>query len=150
MRFLAANFFYFPQSHFNVVLDRVAYYEETSQYSMLRSKRLYKYGFVLWTSNEGALQRKTLETWWHNHRVFVADYCQEKIPFFYFSLIEEVSMKVGKDHSVYNCKGRGKKGEIIAFGNISYGCDDALLPPVFFTYVQAIGKRGFITFTSFS
>ena len=31
-----------------------------------------------------------------------------------------------------NCKGRGKKGEIIAFGNISYGCDDALLPLVFF------------------
>ena len=51
-------------------------------------------------------------------------------------------MKVGKDYSVYNCKGRGSKmGEIIAFGNISYGCDDALLPPVFFfllsTYKQS-------------
>ena len=51
------------------------------------------------------------------------------------------SLKVGKDYSVYNCKGRGKEGEIIAFGNISYGCDDALLPLVFFfllsTYKQS-------------
>ena len=38
MSFLAANFFYFPQSHFNVVLDRVAYYyEETSPLSVTNS-----------------------------------------------------------------------------------------------------------------
>ena len=52
-------------------------------------------------------------------------------------------MKVGKDHSVHNCKGRGsKKGEIIAFGNISYGCDDALLPLVFFLLTYKQSEKG--------